>query len=444
MAERLGALLASHGFVGEVQNLRRLSGGASRETWAFDLVADTARPLILQQVRASGTGSGPGMEAEAALMRAAGENGVPTPEVLLFDSGEALGSPCVVVGHLPGETIARKLLRDDEWATARSRLVGQAGAALARIHEIDPAVAPALREDDPLDQIRALLDGYDEPFPAFELAYRWLAANRPPSPRRTVVHGDFRLGNLMVDHEGLAGVLDWEISKIGDPIEDLGWYCVRAWRFGSALPAGGMGTRDELLDAYEAAGGGRVDPEVLQWWEMYGTLRWGLICVMQAQVHLAGLSRSMELAAIGRRVCENEWDVLGLLPGGELPGPEATPDPPGPELYGRPTAAELVEAIREWIETDVRDSTEGRVSFHTRVAANALNTLERELALAPTHLPAHRARLAALGYDSDEALAAAIRSGELDDRADEVRQAVGASVRAKLEVANPRWLQPDT
>src|SRR5690606_35988021 len=109
-----------------------------------------------------------------------------------------------------------------------------------------------------------------------------------------------------------------------------------------------------------------------------------------------------------------------------------------------PTAAELVEAIRKWIETDVGDSTEGRVSFHTRVAANALNTLERELALAPTHLPAHRARLAALGYDSDEALAAAIRSGELDDRADEVRQAVGASVRAKLEVANPRWLQPDT
>src|SRR5690606_13599974 len=131
--------------------------------------------------------------------------------------------------------------------------------------------------------------------------------------------GDFRLGNLMVDQAGLAGVLDWEISKIGDPVEDLGWFCVRAWRFGSPLPAGGMGTREALLEAYESAGGGRVDPEVPHCWELYGTLRWGLICVMQAQVHLAGLSRSMELAAIGRRVCENEWDVLGLLPGGELP-----------------------------------------------------------------------------------------------------------------------------
>jgi len=440
---RIEALLEAHGLRGAVDGLQRLSGGASRETWAFDLVGEARLPLILQRVRSGTVSGGPGMPGEAALMRAAAGLGVPVPNVVADDGGEVLGSPCIVTARLDGETIARKLLRDDEWSTARSRLVGQAGAALAAIHRIDPAVAPALKGGDQLDQLRQMLDGFDQPLPAFELGLRWLDAHRPPSPRTTVVHGDFRLGNLFVDHEGLAGVLDWELAHLGDPVEDLGWYCVRAWRFGSRLPAGGMGTREELLAAYAAAGGEAVDPEALRWWELLGTLKWGLICVLQASVHLSGASRSVELATIGRRVCENEWDVLGLLPGGDLPGPE--PRPPGTpaDLYGRPTAGELVEAVREWVDDDVRGATEGRVAFHARVAVNALRMLERQLALAPVHEPAHRRRLTELGHDDDEQLAAAIRAGREDHRLPEVRQAVAASVRAKLEVANPRWLEPD-
>ena len=118
----------------------------------------------------------------------------------------------------------------------------------------------------------------------------------------------------MVGPDGLRAVLDWELAHLGDPIEDLGWFCVRAWRFGSTDPAGGFGSRDELLAAYEAAGGGAVDPAELHWWEVLGTLKWGVICVMQATAHLTGLSRSVELAAIGRRVCETEHDLLELLP----------------------------------------------------------------------------------------------------------------------------------
>ncbi|HEX4868940.1 MAG TPA: phosphotransferase family protein [Acidimicrobiales bacterium] len=439
----IASLLARHGLHGTVEDLRRLSGGASRETWSFDLVGDGRRGLILQRVRAGGGGRGPGMPAEAALMRAAAEQRVPVPTVVADDDGTVLGSPCIVTARLEGETVARRLLRDDEWATARSRLVGQAGSALAAIHRIDPAVAPALRGGDQLEQLRAMLDGFGQPLPAFELALRWLDAHRPADPRRCVVHGDFRLGNLFVDHEGLAGVLDWELAHLGDPVEDLGWYCVRAWRFGSALPAGGMGSREELVAAYEAAGGGRVELDELRWWELLGTLKWGLICVLQAQVHLTGASRSVELATIGRRVCENEWDVLGLLPGADLPAAVTVPAPAQPDLYGRPTAAELVEAVREWVDGDVRAATEGRVAFHARVAVTALSILERQLALAPAHEAAHRARLDALGYADDEALAGAIRAGELDDRTEKVRQAVAASVRAKLEVANPRWLEPD-
>jgi thiamine kinase-like enzyme len=348
--------------------------------------------------------------------------------------------------RLEGETIARKLLRDDEWATARSRLVGQAGAALARIHQLSLDELPTLREADQLAEMRALLDSLGRALPAFELTLRQLERSRPASPGRTVVHGDFRLGNLMVGPEGLAGVLDWELAHVGDPVEDLGWYCVRAWRFGSALPAGGTGTREDLLAAYAEAGGGDIDPEALRWWELLGTLKWGLICVLQSDAHLNGLSRSVELAAIGRRVCENEWDVLGLLPGPALDA-DAETEPEADDvadLYGRPTAVELVEAVREWIDGDVREATQGRVQFHGRVASNALKVIERELALSRAHLPRHAAGLASLGCRDDAELSARIRNGDLDDRLVEVRSIVARAVRMKLQVANPRWLEPDT
>lgn len=439
---RIEALLAAHGRSARVMGVQRLSGGASRETWAVDVEGD-GDGLILQQLRPGTVSGGPGMQGEAALMRAAGELSVPVPAVVADDDGTHLGTPGIVTERLPGETIARKLLRDDEWATARSRLVDQAGAALASIHRIDPSVAPGLRDGDELEQLRQMLDGFDQPLPAFELGLRWLGANRPESPRHGVVHGDFRLGNLIVGPAGLVAVLDWELAHLGDPIEDLGWYCVRAWRFGSALPAGGMGTREQLLAAYEAAGGGTVDPEALRWWEVLGTLKWGLICVLQAQVHLSGASRSVELATIGRRVCENEWDVLGLLPGGPLPGPAEAESGGSADLYGRPTAGELLEALREWVEGDVRDATSGRVAFHTRVAANALAMLERQVELGPAHEAAHQARLQALGHPDDGSLAEAIREGREDHRIDEVRAEVARSVRSKLEVANPRWLEPD-
>lgn len=441
---RLEGLLDAHGIAGRVAGLERLSGGASRETWALDVVSPSGRQaLILQRLRAGTVGGGPGMTGEAALIRAANELGVPVPQVIAADDGAAIGAPCILMERLEGETIARKLLRDDEWSLARSRLVEQAGQALAAIHRIDPSAAPTLRAADQLDEMRALLDGFAQPLPAFELALRWLAEHRAPSPRQAVVHGDFRLGNLLLGADGLAGVLDWELAHVGDPVEDLGWFCVRAWRFGSPLPAGGMGTREALLDAYSRAGGGTVDPEELRWWEVLGTLKWGLICIVQSQVHLGGAVRSVELAAIGRRVCENEWDVLSLLPGPSLPTDGGAPAPPGTGLYGRPTAAELVEAVREWVDADVRAATSGRVAFHARVAVNALAMVERELVLGEGHRRAHEAGLAALGCVDDAELAAGIRNGALDDRADEVRTLVAQAVRSKLEVANPRWLEPD-
>jgi aminoglycoside phosphotransferase (APT) family kinase protein len=149
----------------------------------------------------------------------------------------------------------------------------------------------------------------------FEWAFRWLQAHRPAPTAPRLVHGDFRMGNLIVDGSTLTAVLDWELVHIGDIHEDLAWFCIRAWRFGApaALAAGGLGGIDDFVAAYERAGGATVDRAALHWWMVLGTLRWGMICRYQAQRHLSGQTRSVELAAIGRRVCETEWDVLDLL-----------------------------------------------------------------------------------------------------------------------------------
>ncbi len=434
--ELAGALAAALG--GEVDDLQRLSGGASRETWGLTLDGE---PLILQRERPGGIRTGGGMAAEAGLIRAAGAQGVPVADVVATGSGDedGMGAPWVVARRVEGETIARRILREDVYAAAREVLAGQCGAALAAIHRVDPGSVTGLHDMEQVSQFRDLVDALGQPHPAFELGFLWLEANRPAPSGRAVVHGDFRNGNLIVGPEGLRAVLDWELAHLGDPMEDLGWLCVRAWRFGGGGPVGGFGERDDLYAAYEAAGGRPVDPEVARWWEVLGTLKWGVMCIIQAATHLMGQSRSVELAAIGRRVCEQEYDLLALIdPSGETPAP--TVGSVEPTFHDVPTASQLLEAVREWVEGDARDATTGRVQFHTRVVANVMAMLERELVSGPAMAEAHAARLAGLGVSSEADLAQRIRAEEwaVDDRP--LLDAVRATVVDKLAVANPKYL----
>lgn len=302
---------------GEVVDLTRLSGGASRETWKF--TAD-GRPFVLQRQR---SGDARDMRVEAEVLRVAHRAGVRVPELVASgsadDAGNPIGAAFMILEHVDGETIARKILRDDEFAHARGILVDDMAQSLAALHSIDPAAVDGLPSTDQVAQYRVALDDLDERLgqahPAFELAFRWLEANRPESARRTLVHGDFRLGNLMVGPDGLRAVLDWELAHVGDPLEDLGWLCVRAWRFGSSRPVAGVGDYDALIESYRRASGVDVDREVVRWWEVLGTLKWGIMCMLQASAHITGLTRSHELAAIGRRVCENEYDLFLALDG---------------------------------------------------------------------------------------------------------------------------------
>ncbi|MEV0383549.1 phosphotransferase family protein [Nonomuraea sp. NPDC050643] len=302
-----------------VASSTRLPGGASRETWALDVVTPGGgrHELILRLDSPGGAPeAGAGLAAEAVLMRAAADAGVPVPRIV------SCGESFILMTRVPGETIPRRILRDDAYAVARPRLARQCGRALAAIHRMPlSAVGREEGQQDPLLRWRDVLDLLGEPHPVFELALRRLAATRPRATRHTVVHGDFRNGNLIVGPEGIRAVLDWELAHAGDPLEDLGWLCVKAWRFGSPLPVGGFGGYTDLVEAYEEAGGQPVDRDALRWWETFGVLKWGVICVMQTMRHLRGGARSVELAAIGRRVCENEWDLLRLLRENPLPRP---------------------------------------------------------------------------------------------------------------------------
>jgi aminoglycoside phosphotransferase (APT) family kinase protein len=309
LSDRLADLLGAE----QVQALQRLSGGASRETWSFDarLADGRTHELIL---RRDPPDEPQGMAVEAQCLRAATGAGVPVPEVMLAsDDASLLGSPFIVMERLAGETIARRILRDEAFRQARQNLVTQLGRAAARIHSIDPGGIEGLPEEDPLAKYRTQMDELGQPHPAFELAFRWLEERRPATTGSVLVHGDLRLGNLIVGEQGLVAVLDWELAHRGDPLEDLGWLCVKAWRFGGPRPVAGVAGYDELLAAYEAAGGPAVDRHALHWWETLGTLKWGVMTIWQADRHLRGAVRSVELAAIGRRVCENEWDVLDCL-----------------------------------------------------------------------------------------------------------------------------------
>jgi aminoglycoside phosphotransferase (APT) family kinase protein len=370
-----------------VQALTRLSGGASKETWSFEAVAEdgTRTGLILRRDSPGRPGEPGAVGREAAAISLAHDAGLPVPEMLFCSDGPGLGTAGMVTRRVEGETIARRILRDPEYATARQVLVGQLGEFAARLHALPAPVF--LPEPDQLAGLREQLDAFGRPSEVFELALAELERDRPLARGPVLVHGDFRLGNLIVGPDGLRAVLDWELAHAGNPAEDLGWLCVKAWRFGAGPAVAGMGSREELLAAYRAAGGPDISPAELRWWEILGTLRWGVICLAQASVHLSGAHRSVELAAIGRRVCEQEWDLLLLLqPEAAARAAERRPQLTGaaasaPAPHGRPTASELLEAVREYLLDSVMPATSGQVAFHGRVAANALAIVARELEL---------------------------------------------------------------
>jgi aminoglycoside phosphotransferase (APT) family kinase protein len=410
-----------------IEGLARMSGGASHETWAFDAVGvDGGRSELVLRRDPPGRPSDPAViYREARALSLAAGAGLAVPELLFMSEGPGLGTAGMVMRRMPGETIARRILRDDAFGRAREVLVGQLGEFAAGLHAIEP---PAdFPRPDPVAELTATLATFDDHSPVFDLAIGRLMAEQPPQREPVLLHGDLRLGNVIVGADGLRAVLDWELTHLGNPAEDLGWLCVKAWRFGADPPAAGLGSRGQLLAAYRAAGGADISVAELRWWEILGTLRWGIICMTQAQAHLSGAHRSVELAAIGRRVCEQEWDLLLLLePEAAAQAAARRPRLSGagraePAPHGRPTASELLESVSEFLTGQVMPSTSGQLAFHARVAANVLGIVARELELGAP----------AAGDAPPPAGRRTSPAGDVWELADDVA--------ARLAVANPRY-----
>ncbi len=317
----IAAVLARAGHAGvEVVRATALSGGASSATWRLDL-ADGRQAIFQRTASAAAAGLSRAVQAEVA--RRASRLGVPVAPLLAVPAPEDGLGDSAITGHVAGEALAPRWLRDEAFAGARARLADQCARALARLHAAPLATWAGLGLGggsgvELLDQMFATYLRLAVDVPAFDLAFAWLRPRMPRTPPSCLVHGDFRSGNFLVGPEGLAAVLDWELAHLSVPGEDLGWLCVQAWRFGNwRLPVGGFATREALLAAYRAAGG-VVDDRDLWTWEVFGNLRWGMSCLQLADDHVSGRLPSVERAAIGRRVSEVAADLVFAIERGCL------------------------------------------------------------------------------------------------------------------------------
>lgn len=312
-----------------------------------------------------------------------------------------------------------------------------------------------LELEEAADPVGSLLESYEATGvdrPALLLGLRELARRKPdPAPQRTLVHGDFRLGNLMVDESGLAAVLDWELPHMGDPFEDLGYVCMRAWRFGGPGRVAGVGEVPEFLEAYEAQTGFRPSQEQLTWWEARATAWWGIGCIRQMQRSVPGHSNELELLAIGRRTAEQEHDLLELLYP-EVEPAEVTPKPTeggcqrprGRGLFTEPTANDLLAGLESYLTNDLIHGEGEPNRFKARVAKNVVSLIRREHSQGAAANEWYSAQLHELGVTDEKELAQCVRSvSDTSAGSEETRRIIAilkTAARLRLEVSNPKYL----
>ncbi|MFP6773205.1 MAG: phosphotransferase family protein, partial [Alphaproteobacteria bacterium] len=244
-------------------------------------------------------------------MQSAKAVGVPEPEVhYVLREDDGLGEG-FIMSWLEGEALGARIVRAPELAAIRPKLAFECGQILARIHGIDLAatgLGECLKTMTAKAFVHDTWDGYkgfDTPQPMIDYTARWLLDNLPGdmnlAPVHTLVHNDFRNGNLMIGPDGVVAVLDWEVAHIGDPMRDLGWICTNSWRFGSDLPVGGFGTYDDLFAGYQSISGQAVDRERVKFWEVFGSFWWAIGCLSMAEHYRTGPDNTVERPAIGRR-----------------------------------------------------------------------------------------------------------------------------------------------
>jgi len=433
---------------GELGDVQRLSGGASMESWAFSYGGED---YVLRRLPSGLSPDDDGLRGvplstQADIIELARAAGVTAPEVRgRLNDGDGLGEGFIMT-KAEGETLPHKILGNPDFAEAESRLTRQCARELAAIHQIEMnPLLQSLEYFSPADLIRLQKDKYQEiggQIPIYEYAFHWLEQNAPDASDQYLVHGDFRMGNLMIDHQGLSAVLDWELVRLGDPVQDLAYLCTPSWRFGHyEKAAGGFDSAESLLAAYAEASGAAVDPDRFRFWLIYSTLWWGVACMVMGQIWRSHGDRSLERTVIGRRVSEVEID-LALLFEEILPDAISTPlswsVPDQDSVTGETSYGELLKALEEWNAKQVLPGLTGHDKFQSRVAGNALGIARRQADREPEFRKACDARLAAIGYDHRQ-LCRGLSQGDIAITTAAIWDHLRLSALERLSIDQPKY-----
>ncbi|MBQ0718810.1 MAG: phosphotransferase family protein [Gammaproteobacteria bacterium] len=316
------ALKRRYGEAASVENVAIATLGASNRTLLFDLVEPgSRRRLVLrQETLKSAVSPFISPHDQFEILKVVYGHGVLVPEPIFELEPQDDLDVGYVMACVEGETLPKTLLKAPEFAVARKRFAAQTGEIFAKLHAIDPGEVAFLEKVvDSIDPLAAQIsryDAYGEYHPGLDVGIRWLENNRPKAKPRVFVHGDYRNGNVILSPDGIEAVLDWECAHIGSAMEDFGWVCLRAWRFGNIdQPVGGFGPRDEFYQAYTSNGGQAIDEEEIRWWEIFGSLRWAVLNMMQADGHISGVRRALPFACCGRNTSMIEYDMLMTIEG---------------------------------------------------------------------------------------------------------------------------------
>jgi aminoglycoside phosphotransferase (APT) family kinase protein len=397
---------------GGLASCDKLTAGASQETYRIACTTDKGEVLLalrrsVPTLQADSGVGAIGPDVEAKLLQLAGAAGIPEPQLIyVLVETDGLGAG-FLMQWLEGETLGGRIVRSDQFSELRPRLALQAGEILAQIHALDWKTAdleeslPTISPEVLIRETWAYYRDLEVPVPMIDYSGRWLLENLPDESRITLVHGDFRNGNLMVTPGGINAVLDWELAHLGDPVRDLGWLCVNSWRYGKReLPVGGFGEIENLLAGYKSVSGIDVSLDELRYWQVFGSFWWAMATLRMAQSWRTGETPSLERPVIGRRSSEAQMDCVNLL----IPGPFDLPDDRAAISEGAqlPMPAELLQSVAGFLKEDVAAGADPHTGFMARVAANSLGIAQREIIHGPGLAAKESSRLRELlGVDRD-------------------------------------------
>lgn len=305
-------------------NIKKLSGGAIQENWVISGKLDQEDyEIVLRKNAATVVDASSGRQQEYELLKRLYELNICVPQPLLFEKKDNfLNSEFFVMNKISGVAEGHKLVRLNQ-SDLQCKILQDIGHKLAAIHliESDPEIERIIQKPPKENYLNQLTEDLHEqllklrePRPILEFALSWMKQEQPETDDLVIVHGDYRTGNIMIDHDHVSGILDWEFTHWGDRREDIGWFTSKCWRFGKdAQVAGGIGSYKDFMQAYSQVSDVYIPEFELKFWHVLSHVRWAIIAIQQANRNLSNARPSLELALTAFLVPQLEKNILDII-----------------------------------------------------------------------------------------------------------------------------------